>query len=47
MKLIKSIKIFPKNRKSKSGNMVANIIKIFQKMKSKNYQKKILESMEK
>ena len=35
-KLVKGIKIFLRKRKTKSGNMVASQMKIFQKMKNKD-----------
>ena len=34
--LIKDVKIFLKNKKKKSGNMVVNVTKISQKMKNKS-----------
>ena len=34
--LVKDIKIFLKKKKNKSNNMVVNMTKIFQKMKSKS-----------
>ena len=39
-KLVKGIKIFPKKRKTKSINMVANEIKISQNMKNNRYLRK-------
>ena len=35
-KLAKEIKIFLKNKKKKSNNMVMNVTKIFQKLKNKS-----------
>ena len=48
-KIAKGIRIFLKKKKIKSGNMVADDIKISQKMKNKGYLsiEKILQDMEK
>ena len=45
-KVVKDIKIFSKKKKKKSGNVVVNVTKISQKMKSKrllSVEKKIAE----
>ena len=45
-KLMKDIKMFLMKKKEKSNNMVANVTKIFQKMKNKSLlsiEKKIIE----
>lgn len=45
--LAEGTKILPKKKKTKSDNMVAHDIRIFQKMKNKGTQKKILKKCKK
>ena len=45
--LVEGTKILPKKKKTKSDNMVAHDIRIFQKMKNKGMQKKILKKCKK
>ena len=45
--LAEGTKILPKKKKTKSDNMVAHYIRIFQKMKNKGMQKKILKKCKK
>lgn len=45
--LVEGTKILPQKKKTKSDNMVAHDIRIFQKVKNKGMQKKILKNAKK